>query len=546
MDDDASTAASSVSSAPSPKRSRAQLKGLFKKANTKLNLIRALNVSGHWRGLADECYLVPGWRITPQTTVLTARRRRNEGAPATFTVSEVKLYCAVMRCNALTQLNIVSLPIDDEMLPLLTRSLRKTVCPTLKDLVMSGANRSAEDRRSRLASPRRPARLASPARLLACSPAHLLLTGNKLGPSGCSALFFAMGTETAHPNKRILLERLTVTNNEAGKAGAEAIRHVLAGQTNLTRLDLAGNTLGDPGGSAIAACLAEASTPAMAPLSFVGLRSNFIGLEGFSALLEALEGHTYAPQLQSVDMGGNVRSRVEHSEVVTQLAALHTQRFNAPTYQHTVQSAPTASPPQPVPAGASKLAVERALKARRRSLVAASTAAAAAEVTAAAGTAGNKAKAGKRGWAGLGTGEMATPGSQQVGSSRSTIPTGRSSMVSGLRPASEPAAGTAAAATAAATASSTTGGAAGGATKGGLGAALAASRFLRLRKRKEKYFGEEEGVEASGGGSGGGGGADGGGGRGKDEEKDEEKGGTDESGKSIWDREYGEPLVCFK
>lgn len=118
MDDD-STAASSVSSARSPKRNRAQLKGLFKKANTKLNLIRALNVSGHWRGLADECYLVPGWRITPQTTVLTARRRRNEGAPATFTVAEVKLYCAVMRCNALTHLNIVSLPIDDEMLPLL-------------------------------------------------------------------------------------------------------------------------------------------------------------------------------------------------------------------------------------------------------------------------------------------------------------------------------------------------------------------------------------------------------------------------------------------
>ena len=92
------------------------------------------------------------------------------------------------------------------------------------------------------------------------------------------------------------------------------------------------------------------------------------------------------------------------------------------------------------------------------------------------------------------------------------------------------------------------GGAAGGATKGGLGAALAASRFLRLRKRKEKYFGVEEGVEATGGGGvGGAGGGAGAGadGRGEDGKKDEEKekDEKDEGGKSIWDREYGEPLV---
>ena len=144
------------------------------------------------------------------------------------------------------------------------------------------------------------------------------MSGNKLGPSGCSDLFSAMGMETPHPNKRILLERLTVTNNEAGKAGAEAIRHVLAGQTKLTHLDLAGNLLGDGGGSAIALCLAAeapaaatatttATATAMASLRFIGLRSNFIGLEGFSALLEVLESHTHAPQLESIDVGGNVR-----------------------------------------------------------------------------------------------------------------------------------------------------------------------------------------------------------------------------------------------
>ena len=125
--------------------------------------------------------------------------------------------------------------------------------------------------------------------------------GNKLGPVGCEALFFAMGLETAHPTKRILLERLTVSSNEAGKRGAEvrrrkvlrvqpnptnpnqppstpthqprspqALRHVLAGQSNLTSLDLGGNLFGDPGGSAVAVCLADPSMTA--PLQEIILR----------------------------------------------------------------------------------------------------------------------------------------------------------------------------------------------------------------------------------------------------------------------------------